>query len=94
MKTQWKKQATYLGGAPHKNVKAGPEIQKIMSATSPIARKLQYFWTKAECSKKWKLNNYNAVIVSKLLYCLEPLQSTETQGKQLDAFSKEDLDKY
>jgi hypothetical protein len=86
-------QATYLGGILHKNLNPQVEIRKRMSATIPIVRKLEVFWTKANCPTKWKLNVYNAVIISKLVYGLETLQFTEGQGKQLDAFQQRGLRK-
>ena len=85
--------ATYLGGTLHRNVNPQVEIRKIISATIPIVRKLDLFWTKANCPAKWKLNVYNAVIISKLVYGLETLQFTETQGKQLDTFQQRGLRK-
>ena len=59
----------------------------------PIVKKLDLFWKKAECSKRWKLNVYNAVVLSKLTYGLETLQFTEAQGNVLDAFQQRGLRK-
>ena len=44
------------------------EISRRISACMPIVRSLQLFWTKAECSKSWKIDVYNVVILSKLAY--------------------------
>jgi hypothetical protein len=43
--------------------------------------------------KKWKLLVYNSVIVSRVLYGLEPLEPTETIGRMLDAFQLKGLRK-
>ena len=44
------------------------------------------FWNKARCDFPWKLQVYNAIVVSKLTYGLETLQLTEALYKRLDAF--------
>ncbi len=81
-------QSTYLGGILHKKVNPMVAIRKRISATLPIVSKLNIFWTEADCSTKCKLNVYNAVVISKLIYGLETLQFTEAQGKHLDTFQQ------
>ena len=59
----------------------------------PIVKKLELFWKKAQTTLKWKLNVYNAVVVTKLIYGLETLQFTEAQGRVLDTFQQRGLRK-
>ena len=58
----------------------------IISATMAILRKLDLFWIKTHCSKKWKLLVFNAVITSRVLYGLETLDPTEAAGRLLSTF--------
>ena len=57
---------TYLGGTLTRSMNPAVEIRKRKSATMPIVQKLSNFWKKAKCTTKWKLNVYNAVVLSKL----------------------------
>ena len=58
-----------------------------------VLRRLDLFWRAANCSKKWKLQVYNAVIVTKLLYGLENIEGTEATHKLLDTFQLKGLRK-
>ena len=58
-----------------------------------ILKKLDIFWLKTNCNKKWKLLVYGAVITSKLLYGLETLEPTESAGKLLNTFQLKGLRK-
>lgn len=58
-----------------------------------ILKKLDIFWLKTRCSKKWKLLAYNAVITSKVLYGLETLEPTESASKLLNTFQLRGLRK-
>ena len=85
--------ATYLRGILTKDSNPRVEVRARMSATIPIVRRLENFWTHTHCSEKWKLNVYNAVIISKLAYGLETLQYTDAVGKMLDTFQQRGLRK-
>ena len=54
-------------------------------------KKFKGFWRKANEGPKWKLQVYNAVIFAQLVYGLETVHSTESQGKRLDAFQAKGL---
>ena len=69
------------------------KIRKRISGALPVVKKLDIFWKKATCSVKWKLNVYNAVVLTKLAYGLETLQFTTAQGNPLDAFQQRGLRK-
>ena len=44
------------------------------------------FWKHPRCKTRWKLQVYQAVVSSKLLYGLESLTLTDAQLSQLDSF--------
>ena len=69
------------------------EINARISATYPIWRALEAFWKNANCTTKWRLQVFNAVVISKLTYGLETVQFTESQAKRLDAFQLKGLRK-
>ena len=57
-----------------------------MCKASATCNKLKLFLKKAKCNKIWKLQVYNAVIVSQLVYGLETMYLNESLLKRLDAF--------
>ena len=59
----------------------------------PILKRLDLFWNHAKCNRKWKLQVYNAVIISKLTYGLENIEGTEAALKLLDTFQLKGLRK-
>ena len=73
-------ETTYLGASVSKRVDPRQEIRRRISATMVILKKLDIFWLKTNCNKKWKLLVYNAAISSNLLYGLETLEPTESAG--------------
>ena len=48
--------------------------------------KLKTFWRKTNASLKWKLEVYNAIVISQLVYGLETLQLTDSLLCRLNAF--------
>ena len=50
------------------------------------ANKLKLFWNKADTTVKWKLQVYDAIIRSKLLYGLECIQLANVEQDKLNAF--------
>ena len=86
-------ETTYLGASVSKRVDPRQEIRRRISATMVIFKKLDIFWLKTNCNKKWKLLVYDAVITSKLLYGLETLEPTESAGKLLNTFQLKGLRK-
>ena len=56
-------------------------------------KRLELFWKQANVPKKWKLQVFQSVRVSKLLYSLEALQPTEATASKLDTFQLKGLKK-
>ena len=67
-------QAMYLGGEINKN--AGPlsELNNRINKALVTCNKLKTFWSMTNCSYKWKLQVYNAIIVSQLTDGLSTVQ--------------------
>ena len=86
-------EATYLGMSVTSNHDPRHEIRKRISATMPVLKKLDIFWLKAQCSRKWKLIAYNAVITAKVLYGLETLEPTKATANLLNTFQLKGLRK-
>ena len=81
-----KNETVYLGGKIFANGSYSKEIRHRITNTWITVRKLDILWKNAPVSLKWKLRDYGAVIISKLLYGLEAIPFTEQDCKQLDAF--------
>jgi hypothetical protein len=86
-------EATYLGATITQQVDPNIETRNRISATMPVLKKLDTFWNKAKCNKKWQIQVLNAVIVSKLTYGLETIEPTEGALKTLNAFHLKGLRK-
>ena len=85
--------AIYLGGKLSKDAKSQIEITSRIPATMPVLRSLDLFWKQTKCSVKWKLNVYNAVVTSKLVYGLETLQFTDRSLNRMNMFQLKGLRK-
>ena len=59
----------------------------------PVLKRLELFWKQANVPKKWKLQVFQSVCVSKLLYSLEALQPTEATVSKSDTFRLKGLRK-
>ena len=79
-------EVTYLGGSLTKDVQPKVEIQNRIRMVMQAVRSLEGLWKHTSCSVKWKVNVYNAVVVSKLLYGLETVQMPPSVMKDLDVF--------
>ena len=79
-------ETVYLGTQINKKVDPTIEINQRISSTMPVLKRLDLFWKQAQVPTKWKIQVFNAVCVSKLLYSLEALQPTEAAAKKLDTF--------
>ena len=86
-------EAKYLGASITQTINPRHEIRKRISATMIVLKKLDTFWLKSQCSKKWKLLVYNAVITSKVPYGLETLEPTESASRLLNTFQLKGLRK-
>ena len=59
----------------------------------PVLKKLDLFWKQANIPKKWKLQVFQSVCVSKLFCSLEALQPTEATASKLNTFQLKGLRK-
>ena len=78
--------AMYLGGEINKDAGRLSELNNRIDKALVTCNKLKTFWSKTNCSYKWKLQVYTAVIVSQLTYGLSTVQLTPSILKRLDAF--------
>lgn len=76
----------YLGGEINKDAGRLGELNNRINKTLFTCNKLKTLRSKTNCSYKWKLQVYNAVIVSQLTYGLSTVQLTPSMLKRLDAF--------
>ena len=83
--------ATYLGGTLTNTASRNEELNNRISKALTTCNKLKTFWYKTKCSHKWKLQVYNAIIVSQLTYGLSTVQLTPTMLAKLDAFQMRGL---
>ena len=60
-------EATYLGATITAAVGPKREIRKRITAAMGIHKRLDTYWLKAQCNRKWKLLVHDAVIASKVL---------------------------
>ena len=79
-------EADYLGAKITKKNLNRREVEERISKALEVCKKLKTFLKKTRCRFAWKLQVYNAVIVSKLIYGLETMWLNESLTKRLDAF--------
>ena len=84
-------EATYLGSAMSRKHLTRKEIEARISSALGTVKKLRLFYKKTKCSEAWKLQVYNAVIISRLLYGIESLEFTESLKTRLNAFQMKGL---
>ena len=87
------KETTYLGHQITEGMDVRHEIQGKMVQTFKTWYKLTPFWTTVVCSRKWKLQVFDAIIRKKLLYGLETVHLTQSLHKKVNAFQQEDKEK-
>ena len=73
-------QAVYLGGTLTKYVNPLTEKPNLIAGCIPVLRKLNIFLKNINSPLKWKLNVFNAAIVTKWVYGLETVQFTDNAG--------------
>ena len=78
--------APYLGSniSNTHNLKAG--VSKKISACFVLLNKLNHFWSKSNCPTKFKLDVFDAVIRSKLVYGLEAVHLSTNLMQTLNIF--------
>jgi hypothetical protein len=86
-------EAVYLGANITRKIDPKVEIKRRISMTMPTLKKLDILWNQTKCCDAWKIQVFNAVITSKLIYGLETIEPTEGAAKmfntlQLKGFRK------
>jgi len=84
---------TYLGGTITPNASRNAEISSRMSKALATCQKLKIFWQKTDAPIAWKIQVYNAVIISQLVYGLNSLNITPSIKGRLNAFHMRGLRK-
>ena len=90
-KMQEAQEVTYLGGKLTKSASRHVEVLSRINKALQTCMKLKFFWRKAKCSIKLKLQIYNAIIIAQLTYGLSTVQLTDSLLKKLDAFQMRGL---
>ena len=76
----------YLGGTITERALKSAELQTRLTKALTTAYKLKEFWKGCIAPLKWKLQVYNAVIVSQLIYGLNTIHLTDSCLQTLDTF--------
>ena len=83
----------YLGATLSKSPGSGKEVSAKISQCYVILQKLQIFWKNPNCPTRFKLQVYDAVVRSKLVYGLDSVQLNTGLLKHLNAFQMKGLRK-
>ena len=83
--------ATYLGTLLTDTFDNKAEIANRLGDCIATCNRLKIFWKKANTSIKWKIQVFNAIVRSKLLYGLECIQLTNAEISKLNAFQNKSL---
>ena len=83
----------YLGAVIDNSVTPRTEIHRRITATMAVLKKMELFWNRTKCNRKWKLQVFNAVIMTKLLYGLETLEAPQGLHQSLNTFQLKGLRK-
>ena len=78
--------ATYLGSEISQDAGRWTELNNRMNIAWRTFNKLKTFWYKTDCSCKWKLQVYNAVIVAQITCGVNTVHLTPAMMKRLGAF--------
>ena len=86
-----KNRAVYLGSILKDTTDNAAEVSNRIAMAIKTAKQLKIFWGKAKTTTEWKLQVFNAVIQSKVVYGLETMQLTQRELNKLDAFQIRNL---
>ncbi len=78
----------YLGVNLSRKALTNIELDNRFAGTHEVLNKLKIFWNRSVCSVKWKIQVYNAAIITKLTYGMESLQINDNQMQRIDAFQQ------
>ena len=87
------KSATYLGTLLTDTFDNKAEVANRLGDCIGTCKRMGLFWNKANTSKKWKIQVFNSIIRSKLLYSLEGIQLTTSEISKLNGFQNKMLRK-
>jgi len=76
----------YLGGVITTEASRNAEISNRMSKALGTCKKLKLFWRQTNAHIGWKIQVYNAIIISQLIYGLNTLNITPAIKDRLNAF--------
>lgn len=79
-------EADYLGTKLTRKHLTRRELESRLGKALATTRKLHDFFKRSGCNKSWKLQVYNAVIVTRLTYGLDSVELTDSLKKRLNAF--------
>ena len=83
------RQAVYLGTILSDTMDNKLEIHNRLAMVTRTCGQLELFWSKANTNTKWKLQVFNAIIKTKLMYGLATIQLTQNEMDKNDAFQIE-----
>jgi len=83
----------YLGGLVSKHFDLRKEVNKKIAACFGVLAKLNEFWFRSSCPAKFKIDAFDAVIRSKLVYGLEGTQLPKYLSNKLDVLQLKGLRK-
>eukprot|EP00974_Lingulodinium_polyedra_P009739 933469-Lingulodinium_polyedra.AAC.1 len=75
----------YLGSILIEGAKNTEEIQHRIVEARKAVKAFEKFWTKARCSKSWKIEVFQAVVTSRLTYGCETIIWHEHLLRKVDA---------
>ena len=81
-----KSSAAYLGTILSDTFNNKAELLNRLGDCIATANRMKIFWNKANTSIRWKIQVFNAIIRSKLLYGLECIQLTNAEISRINAF--------
>ena len=82
------KSATYLGTLLSDTFDNKAEVANRLGDCIGTCKRMGLFWNKANTSIKWKIQVFNSIVRSKLLYSLECIQLTTSEISKLNGFQK------
>ena len=88
-----KDEVRYLGCNINNKGDPSKELNQRISTCMSIFNRLHLFWRHSDCTIRLKLEVYDAIIRSKLMYGLESVVLNDTQARRLDTFQLKGLRK-
>jgi len=83
----------YLGGVINRNHNQKGEVAAKIGQCFAILNKLNFFWRKSSCPDKFKLNVFDAVLRSKMVYGLDTVELPPSLIEKLNVFQLKGLRK-